>query len=266
MHVPFANLTALEAIPKGNRSRPIPVANLTAFEAIHKGNTEQTPRRPIAPNSFFNKLLLGKDARGRFKPIPNEFRQIRNGRNGWFAGDAFVVSAKGKGLEKNTELEFTYKGKKKIGIYRADQEHCGRVDIMLLCRHGFAGRIPFLDLLNAKGKPIADLGEADEIQLIFNGEIVPYRVTRRDGGLYETVTDEKTGTAEKIRMNVTSSPAFGLLERGHLVHGLDGLDIQHYIVAGGDLNVRCGAVFLSNAENLVAKASQTSPYSLVQEV
>ena len=48
-----------------------PLPNLTQVQTLHKANLG---RKAIAPNSYFNRMLLEKDPQGAFKEVPKELR------------------------------------------------------------------------------------------------------------------------------------------------------------------------------------------------
>ena len=129
----------------------IEVYKAIPVEAIRKANVE---RKRIKPNSYFNKLLLGKDRDGFYNTIPSEM--FREG-NCWFTGTGFAYEKKGKVFGDKIEKEFTNPdaGKKQTLIYYVRKEDVGTKNIMHLFEHQFRGDESTIQLINARnGKQI----------------------------------------------------------------------------------------------------------------
>ncbi|PIT84522.1 hypothetical protein COU37_02835 [Candidatus Micrarchaeota archaeon CG10_big_fil_rev_8_21_14_0_10_45_29] len=207
--------------------------NLTQFKAIIKMNANKTP---ISLNKYFNKLLLEKDSRGNFKTIEKEMLAARP----WFTGTAFAVEKIGKPLSKPIEKEFNYKGQKKTAVFNRKGEHLANADEMLICEPKQFGETEYIKLINLKtDKQILTLdalGEAGEIELIFNGQNRNFKIQSRSGGVFEAVGDEKTYTW------VSDGSVFGLFRRGDY-YFFFGNDVRYGVSAYDDLDYRFGVRF-----------------------
>ncbi|HIH18596.1 TPA: hypothetical protein HA225_01315 [Candidatus Micrarchaeota archaeon] len=170
------------------------VKGLTPVEAIIKGNAE---RRAIAPNSRFNRILLET----------NEWKIYSWPNN---TGTGFAIEAKDKPFGKTLEKEFTYEGEQKVLVYNVRKEDIGAKNLMHLFEHQFRqDGESTMQLVNAKtGKQILTvegLHEADEIILKVVGDIRNFKLTDRNGGVFETAD---------TKIWATDSSAVGFLQRG----------------------------------------------------
>ena len=177
----------------------------TWLETIHFGNT--TGRR-VKPNSFYNEVFLGKDDKGRFKPIPDEIKENLP----FYTGTFGVVGAKGKPLGDKAESQCEYAGNMKTVVVKLDKEQAALVETIVACDHAFApDGTPLLLPFNAKTeKPIRsdeEMGEANTVLLKLNGQTRCYILQRRDGGLLEVVGNENTTSY------VSDSATLGLFGR-----------------------------------------------------
>jgi len=183
------------------------VGRHTWLEAIHTGNTSG---RRIMPNSFFNDVFLGKDKRGRFKPVPEE---IRNNPT-FYTGTVGVVGAKGKPLGATVESECKFAGSMKTVVVTPDKKQAALVDTILSCDHGFApDGMPLLPLLNARTeKPIRtdeEMGEADTVLLKLKGQKRRFKIQTRAAGVLEVVGDVS------VQVWVSDSAAISFLRRDY---------------------------------------------------
>ncbi|MFH1285126.1 MAG: hypothetical protein ABIH99_00940 [Candidatus Micrarchaeota archaeon] len=185
--------------------------NQTWLEAIFNANKN---KQTTAPNSFFNRLLLEKDLKGNFKPIPDEILKARP----WFTGTAFTVGGKNKQLGERIEAECRYNGTLFTVVFNVPKDYQNTTATALLCDQGFENGTPTIQLFDSKGNPI-NLEETNEttIFLKFNGKIRTFQILSRDGGIMEAVGGENTLSW------VSDSAAFGLSARGYY-----GLALYYY--------------------------------------
>lgn len=206
------------------------VGKQTWLEAIYRGNMAG---KPVVPNAFYNKVFLGKDADGRFKPVPDEILNARP----LYSGTLGVVGNKGRPLGTSVEAQCEYAGTMKSVIVRPGKEDTSRVDTILASDHLFGpdGK-PLLPLSNAKtGKPIRnddEMGEADEVLLTMNGQTRKYVLKSRDGGVLEAVGNENTYSY------VSDTAAIGLLRRGISFNDYG----RHGVILDGQPSSRFGVV------------------------
>ncbi len=163
----------------------------------------------ILPNSFYNRLFLGKDRLGKFKPIPDKITSAVER----YIGTAGVIGSKDRPLGKYVETVCRYSGNTKTVVFKSKAGQKSLVDTMLLCDHGFASDgTPLIQLFNARtNKPICTKEEmlgASEVLVKFNGTVHQIKIRSREGGIFEKVGDEST------RSWIYHSAVLGLLARG----------------------------------------------------
>ena len=216
-------------------SNLIQVHNLTPLEAIIKGNAE---RRIIPSNSRFNRMLL-------------ETGEWKNYSWHNYTGTGFAIEAPGKPFGKTVEKAFAYEGEKKVLIYYVRKEDIGAENLMHLFEHQFRqDGESTIQLINAKtGKQILaveGLHEADEIILKVAGGIRNFKLTKRDGGAFET-----GGT----KIWADFAPALGLLRRG--VYGMNHVN-RDAVFARNFLDNRYAALYEDAAKQETAEVASDS--------
>ncbi|PIT84736.1 hypothetical protein COU37_01580 [Candidatus Micrarchaeota archaeon CG10_big_fil_rev_8_21_14_0_10_45_29] len=176
--------------------------NLTQFEAIVRMNSKKTP---MVLDPFFDKMLLIKDSKENLIPLGKEERNALT----WFSGMGFAVEKEGRAFGKPIEKEFYYLGKTRTAVFNLNGEHTGNSGNMLICKPETSGDTDYLKLINLKtGSQILTLdalGEAYEMQFIFNGKISQFKIPKSYRGLFADNGDMQ------ISAHISDEPAFGMI-------------------------------------------------------
>jgi len=223
--------------------KSIPVA------AILKANAA---RKQIAPNGYFNKLLLGKDKDGNYKEIPPNILGVRP----WFTGTGFAIEAKDKALGKTIEKEFYNQNARKNQtlVYCVRKKHIGSINVMhLFDHHIYKNGKSTMQLINLKNNKeiinVNDLNEASDIHLKVAGKISIIPFFDRNGKLFEVVD------ASSTNIWANDESAVGLLACGD-INVLGTFNRTEILAFNWTLGESRGLILLDNMADFAGTAAK----------